>query len=105
MRIFGYRIINKEYILSQIKQHKAELHHLGVTNVGLFGSYATGTPSDHSDIDIFIEFDPAQETFDNYMAVYDLLEELFSHTKVEVVTSNGLSPYIGPKILKEVVYV
>ena len=25
--------------------------------------------------------------------------------KVEIVTKNGLSPYIGPKILNEVMYV
>jgi predicted nucleotidyltransferase len=98
-------VVNKEYILSEIKQHKAELHHRGVVNIGLFGSYASGKPSDHSDIDIYIEFDPAQETFDNYMAVYDLLEALFPHKKVEVVTKNGLSPYIGPQILRELVYV
>lgn len=38
------------------------------------------------------------------MAVYDLLESLFKNTKVDVETSNGLSPYIGPKILEEVIY-
>ena len=98
-------MISKEYILSEIKLHKAELRNLGVDNIGLFGSYATGNPTNHSDIDIFVEFDPAQENFDNYMEVYDLLEAIFPDKKVEVVTNNGLSPYIGPKILKEVVYV
>jgi hypothetical protein len=27
------------------------------------------------------------------------------NTKVEVVTGNGLSPYVGPQILKEVQYI
>jgi uncharacterized protein len=45
------------------------------------------------------------ENYDNYMAVYDLIEHLFKSDKVEIVTKNGLSPYIGPKILNEVIYV
>jgi predicted nucleotidyltransferase len=36
--------------------------------------------------------------------VYDILEKLFRNKKVEIVTTNGLSPYIGPQILKEVIY-
>jgi predicted nucleotidyltransferase len=45
------------------------------------------------------------ENFDNYMAVCDIFEQLFKNEKVEIVTKNGLSPYIGPKILNEVLYV
>jgi hypothetical protein len=52
-----------------------------------------------------IDFEPEKENFDNYMAVYDILEKLFNNQRVEIVTKNGLSPYIGPKILNEVKYV
>ena len=57
-----------------------------------------------SDIDILVDFAPGTESFDNYMAVYDIIENLFKNEKVEIVTKNGLSPYIGTKILSEVVY-
>ena len=95
----------KEYIVSTIKTHKAELVKLGVTNIGLFGSYVRNEQSKKSDIDILVDFDPEKENFDNYMAVYDYFEKLFKNEKVEIVTKNGLSPYIGPKILNEVMYV
>mgnify|MGYP000094326614 FL=1 len=95
---------NKQFILSQIKQLKGELRKLGVVKIGLFGSYARGEQSENSDIDILIEFEPDQENFDNYMSVYDEIEKRFSNEKIEIVTTNGLSPYIGPKILKEVTY-
>jgi predicted nucleotidyltransferase len=39
------------------------------------------------------------------MAVYDIIEKLFKNEKVEIVTNNGISPHIGPKILNEVQYV
>lgn len=95
----------KDYIISTIKTNRQKLIGLGIQNVGLFGSYSRDEQSDKSDIDILIDFKPEMENYDNYMAVYDIFEELFKNEKVEIVTLNGLSPYIGPKILKEVVYV
>jgi uncharacterized protein len=96
---------NREYILATIKNNKPELTKLGITDIGLFGSYVRGEQSAISDIDILIDFDPEMENFDNYMAAYDIFERLFKNEKVEIITKNGLSPYIGPSILKEVMYV
>jgi len=95
----------KEYILNTIRAKKAEISRFGIKDIGLFGSYARGEQSENSDIDILVDFEPDQENFDNYMAVYDIIEKLFKGQRVEVLTKNGLSPYIGPKILNEVTYV
>lgn len=95
----------RETIISTLKAHKPELSKFGVSGVGLFGSYSRNEQSGESDIDILIDFDLGKESFDNYMAVYDLFEELFKNEKVEIVTKNSLSSYIGPKILNEVLYV
>lgn len=97
-------MLSKESILNKIKSHKPDLLKLGVSQVGLFGSYVRGDQSDKSDIDILLDFDPSQENFDNYMEVCDLLENLFKRERIEIVTKNGLSPYIGPTILSEVIY-
>lgn len=95
----------KEYILNTIGSKKNEFSQFGIKSIGLFGSYARDEQSENSDIDILIDFEPEKENFDNYMAVYDIIENLFKNIKVEVITKNGLSPYIGPKILNEVNYV
>jgi uncharacterized protein len=95
----------KDHILNTIKTNWKELFRLVIKNVGLFGSYVRNEQSDKSDIDILIDFDPEKENYDNYMAVCDIFEQLFRNEKVEIVKINGLSPYIGPKILNEVVYV
>ena len=95
----------QENILNTIRLHKHEFSKLGVSNVGLFGSYSRNEQLPNSDIDVLIDFDPEKENFDNYMAVYDMFEKLFKNERVELVTKNGLSQYIGPKILKEVMYV
>lgn len=96
---------NREYILNKLRAYKPRLNQFGVRNIGLFGSYLRGEQSESSDIDILIDFVPEQETFDNFMAICDLFEKLFEKEKVEIVTKNGLSPYIGKSILKEVMYV
>lgn len=95
----------KETILSLLKTQKPQLSKYGVSQIGLFGSYSRNEQSDNSDIDLLIDFEPGKETFDNFMAVYDIFEHLFKNTKIEVVTKNGLSQYIGPKILNNVLYV
>lgn len=96
---------SKEYIISAIESKMDEIVKLGIKDIGLFGSYARGEESESSDIDILIDFEADKETFDNFMALYEIMENLFRNEKIEIVTKNGLSPYIGPRILNEVVYV
>jgi len=95
----------KKSILSTLKSKESEISRYGIKSIGLFGSYVRDEQSENSDIDILIDFEPDKENFDNYMAVYDILERLFKDQRVEIVTKNGLSPYIGPRILNEVKYV
>lgn len=95
----------KEYILNTIKTNKPELLKYGICSIGLFGSYRRDEQSEKSDIDILIDFESDKENFDNFMAVYDIIEQLFKNERVELVSKNGLSPYIGPAILNEVLYV
>ena len=104
MRIF-LQVTTKENILAILKKHKPELSKYGVSNIGLFGSYLRNEQSAKSDIDLLIDFEPEKENFDNYMAVYDIFESLFKNEKIEIVTKNGLSKYIGPGILNNVMYV
>ena len=98
-------MLTKRNIIQSLQANRSLMSALGVKDVGLFGSYARGEETIVSDIDILIDFYPEKENFDNLMALYDLLERLFKNQKIEVVTKNGLSPYIGPQILKEIQYV
>ncbi len=91
----------KEDILNCLLQQKAHLAALGVVSIGLFGSFVRGDQTSASDIDILVEFAPNRHTFDNFMELSFLLEDLLGR-KVDMVTPEALSPYIGPYILKEV---
>jgi uncharacterized protein len=95
------KLLSKEDLFKQIMGQREKLSHLGVKNIGLFGSFVRGEQTSSSDIDILVEFVPEKHTFDNFMEVSFLLEETLGR-KVEVITPEGLSPYIGPHILKEI---
>ena len=98
-------MLNKQDIFNQLAQRKTDIEKFGVHRIGLFGSYVRGEQKENSDIDILIEFEKDKTTFDNFMNVCFYLDDLFTGKKVEVVTTGGLSKYIGPFILKEVEYV
>ena len=93
----------KETILTLIREHQEQLASLGVGRLGLFGSFVRGQQNASSDVDVLVEFEPGRKTFDAFMQVAFLLEDLFGR-RVELVTPEALSPYIGPRILREVEY-
>ena len=97
----GTRVESKEAVIRLILTERERLLSLGVKSIGLFGSFVRGEQTALSDVDILVDFLPEKHTFDNFMEVAFLLEDLLGR-KVEVVTTEALSPYIGPHILREV---
>ena len=97
----GNTVKTKEDILEIVLRERKRLAEFGVVSIGLFGSFVRGDQNPESDIDLLVEFIPQKHTFDNFMDLSFLLEDLLGH-KVEIITPQALSPYIGPYILKEV---
>ena len=93
----------KQDILSVLEQNRLRLRALGVKKIGLFGSFLRGEQRPDSDIDLLVQFEPGQKTFDNFMELSFFLEEVLQH-RIELVTVESLSPYLGPHILREVEY-
>ena len=89
-----------------LKKEKALLaKNYGISNVGIFGSFAFGDFNQKSDVDILINLSKK-----NKVSLLDLIEienELSSKLgrKVDLVTKNGLNPYLKSNILKSTVYV
>ncbi len=98
------QVLDKAAVLRTLRAHREEFQRLGVARIGLFGSFVRGSARSTSDVDILVEFGPAQKSLDRFMALCDLLESVFDR-RVDVVTVEALSPHIGPHILKEVEYV
>lgn len=91
-------------ILSEKSGYLAETY--GVKKIGLFGSYAKGTHTKASDIDIIVEFETPLGF--KFMEFADYLEELLGKP-VDVLTVGGLQgiriPHIAQSIRESIVYV
>lgn len=96
-------IERKTDVFALLASHQDELKRFGVRRWGLFGSFASGEPSERSDIDILVEFETGKKSFDNFMHLAAFLEQQIGR-RVELVTPESLSPHIGPHILREVEY-
>lgn len=93
--------MTKNDVFHILHQNRAELQAFGVKRLGLFGSFVRGQERPDSDIDLLVEFEPGEKTFDHFMALSFYLEEVLGR-RVEVVTPESLSPYMAAHILSEV---
>jgi len=76
-----------------------------IKKIGIFGSYIRKEENKKSDIDILIEIeDDSDITLIDIVRIERFLTELIG-IKVDLLTINGLSPYIKPYILKEVEFI
>ena len=98
-------MLSKSIIKQLLVSSKPRLSQMGVSKIGLFGSARRDEMNEDSDIDILVDFENDKETYLNFIETCDFLESVFKEEKVEIVSLNGLSPFIGPHILKEVEYV
>ncbi len=94
--------VNKKDLseLNKIKPKIIEiLKKNNVKKAGIFGSYAEGKQRKNSDIDILIEPPKGIGLFGFTGLEIDLSENL--NKKVDLVTYNGLSPFLKERILKQ----
>ena len=90
----------RDETMRRLRDAEPQIRQLGVRRLSLFGSVARGEARPGSDVDLLVEFIPGQKSFDRFMALSDLFERLLGH-RVELVTKESLSPFIGPYILAE----
>jgi predicted nucleotidyltransferase len=71
-----------------------------VTSVGVFGSTARGQSTPQSDLDLLVEFGDRKSLLDLVRLERELSAAL--GRKVDLLTKDAISPYLGDRILDEV---
>lgn len=94
---------SRQQILKTLEAHQQPLRALGVHRIGLFGSHARGEALEGSDLDFLVDFEPGAKSFDNYMDLKILLEDLFE-ARVDLVVPETLKPRLREGILRETIY-
>lgn len=89
-------------IINLLERHRTEIKAFGVSELGIFGSFARGEQTENSDVDVLVEMD--LRTFDTYMNLLFYLEELFGR-KVDLVVKDTIKPIIRNRVLREAIYV
>ncbi len=93
---------NENRILQRIKELQPEMQkRFGVTRIGVFGSFARGEEEAESDVDILVEM--SDPTFDRYMDLKFLLEDVFQRS-VDLVLADTVKPLLKPVLEREALY-
>ena len=96
------QLILKNEIMDKLLKYMSKIKEFGVEKIGVFGSLLKGETT--GDVDILISFKENEESFHNLIDLYYLLKDTIN-AQIDIVTTNVLSPYIGPYILREVEYI
>ena len=97
--------MDRQIILTYLKQVKPYYERKGFIIEGLFGSYARNEATEESDIDILIEID--KKTTDIYAKKRSLKEDLenYFHKKVDLARKKYLTPLAKDAIKDDLIYV
>ena len=91
--------LTSKQILNILERNRKLLRKYRVKRIGLFGSIARDEANNYSDIDLLVDFE--EKTFDNFIELAFELERIFNR-KVDLLTEQGISPYILHYIKNEV---
>jgi predicted nucleotidyltransferase len=94
--------IGIQNILEQNKEFIQSKFH--ITEIGLFGSFATGENTSDSDIDILVDFHKGHKDFFNFMRLKNFLERVLER-KVDMVMKSAIRPQLKKSIFSQVQYV
>ena len=93
-------VLNREQAIERLMKCEEEVRALGVARLALFGSVLRGHTHVQSDVDLLVQFAPGAKTYARFFALSELLEAHLGR-RVELVTTEALSPFLGPRILAE----
>ncbi len=91
--------LTSKQILKILQRNRSLLKKYSVKRIGLFGSLARDEAANNSDIDLLVDFE--EKSFDNFIELAFELERIFNR-KVDLLTEQGISPYMLPYIKNEV---
>ncbi len=93
-------VISRDQTVTRLSGCEADIRALGVIRLALFGSVLRGQTHTKSDVDFIVQFAPGAKTYARFFALSELLKEQLGRP-VELVTTESLSPFIGPRILAQ----
>ncbi|MFT4184867.1 MAG: nucleotidyltransferase domain-containing protein [Rhizobium sp.] len=90
--------MDRNETIKRLRNNANAIRALGATSLYLFGSVSRNEAQSSSDVDIFIDYDPASRfnAFDLISIKFLLENDL--HAPVDITTRDGLHPRLKPAI-------
>ena len=97
--------MRRDEAIARLKAAEPDIRARGAGGLFLFGSVARDEAGAGSDVDVFIDPDPARRFgFEEFMAVYELLQERLG-ARIGYTTREGLRRRLRPEIEKAAIRV
>lgn len=96
--------MGREEIIERIRARAEAVKALGATALYIYGSRVRGEERPDSDLDVFVDFDPAKFTFVELVELEDMLSRELG-LKVQLGTHDALHPLMKSTIEREAVRV
>jgi predicted nucleotidyltransferase len=97
--------MSREEVIARIRRNAGAIRALGASSLYLYGSHARDEAGPGSDVDVFIDRDPAKHFgFIEFTELEFLLRDILG-TDVDVATRTGLHPALSREIEQSAVKV
>jgi predicted nucleotidyltransferase len=97
--------MNRSDIIEQLRENADAIRGMGATSLYLFGSAARDKARPDSDLDLFIDYDPARRfSLLDLVGIKQFLEEQMS-AEIDVTTRDSLHPMLKDDIERSAVRV
>lgn len=99
-------LMNRDAVIEVLKSHAVALRETGATGLFMFGSRARGAERPDSDLDLFIDYDPAAKIPNLFrlMQIEDRMSEAVG-VPVTITTRDALHPLMRDSIEREAIRV
>jgi uncharacterized protein len=89
--------MHRDDAIAKLKQHEAELRHLGVQHLYLFGSTARGEAREDSDVDLFFDYERGKLGLFELMDVKEETTRILGR-KADIMTRDSLHKVLRSRI-------
>ncbi|MDP3897905.1 MAG: nucleotidyltransferase family protein [Mesorhizobium sp.] len=95
--------MGRNEIIEQLRRNADAIRGMGATSLYLFGSAARDKAGPDSDLDLFIDYDPARRfSLLDLVGIKQLLEERMA-TEIDITTRDSLHPMLKDDIERSAV--